>query len=120
MDGLFELQARVFNLMADQSRNGVAAWTTIAMRMPDLATEAASGRPPSAATRRMVGEKLAAAAQGAMDGAMAGARFAGRMMTGRVDAAAIAAGMMDIAEAAALPAQRKVRANARRLTRRRR
>ena len=117
MVGLFELQAKMVRMFADQSRNGLAAWTTIAMRMPEFAAETAAGRPPSAETQRMVSEKLAAAAQGAIDGGMAGARLAGRMMAGRVDATALASGMLDVAEAAGRPAQRKVRANARRLTR---
>ena len=117
MNGLFALQSKMFGLMLNQSQNSLAAWTTIAMRMPDLAAEGLAGRPPSAETRRMVQEKLNAAAQGAMNGAMESARLATRMMGGRMDAAGLASGMLDVANAAGLPAQRKVRANAKRLTR---
>lgn len=117
MKSYFDLQAKAFQMMLQQSQNGLAAWTTIAMRMPALAAESMSGHPPSAETRRMVSEKVAAAAQGALNGALESTKLASRIMTGRADAATLAAGLLDVAEAMGKPAQRKVRANAKRLTR---
>ena len=118
MQSIIELRSRACKLWLDQAANGLAAWTTIALRMPELARDGMTGKPPSAETRRMVSEKLDAAARGARDGALAGARLAARMMGGRMDAASLATGMIDVAEAAGKPAQRMVRANARRLARR--
>ena len=92
MKSIIELQSRAYKMWLDHAANGMAAWTTIALRMPDLAAESMNGKPPSAETRRMVAEKL--------------------------DAAALATGMIDVAEAAGKHAQRKVRANARRLANR--
>ena len=118
MKSIIELQSRSCKMWLDHAANGMAAWSTIALRMPDLAAESMNGKPPSAETRRMVSEKLDAAARGAMDGAFASAKLATRMMGGRMDAATLATGMIDVAEAAGRHAQRKVRANARRLARR--
>ena len=117
MKSFIELQSRSCKMWLDHAANGMAAWSTIALRMPDHAAESMNGKPPSAETRRMVSEKLDAA-RGALDGAFAGARLAARMMGGRMDAATLPTGMIDVAEAAGRHAQRKVRANARRLARR--
>ena len=92
------------------------AATTIALRMPVLMHDCVSGRGPSAESRRMVEEKMAALSDGAADAVLASGQLAARAMLGRLNGPRLASGMFAVAEAAMGPAHRTVKANARRLT----
>ena len=88
------------------------AMTTIALRLPIL-----MGDPNGAEAHRMVSEKVLAAGQGAM----AAGAAAGEMMMSAASGAgpiANARAWLAVAEAAASPAQTRVRKNANRLMRR--
>ena len=92
---------------------GLDAMTTIAARLPIIAAD-----PTGAEARRMVSEKWVAAGQGSFAASMQLARLAmGPAVRGPVAAAQAALG---VAEAAARPARKRVRANAARLSRRKR
>lgn len=98
-------------------RTGMDAALTIAARTQNLASPV--GRPAKKAreARRMVEEKVDAAVEGAIAAQAAWGAFLVKAAFGGVRTPAdVSAGLADIAEAAAKPARRKVRANARRLT----
>ena len=92
------------------------AATTIALRMPMLMKDSASGRGPSAESRRMIEEKMSAVSDGAVNAVLASGQLAARAMLGRLNAPKLASGMLAIAEAAMGPTHKTVKANARRLT----
>ena len=91
--------------------DAAAAITTIAARLPIVAAD-----PTGREAHRMVAEKAAAAAQASL---AAGYAF-GRMALTPPNMAkpfAVASGLLKVAKAANRPVSKKVRANARRLTR---
>ena len=97
-------------------RSGVDAALTIAARTQGLM---APGEPSDKMreARRMVQEKVDAAVEGAFAAQAAWGAFVLKAAFGGVRSANdISMGLAGIAEAAAKPARRKVRANARRLT----
>ena len=116
MRDFFALQSRAFRMWFDTVQANNDAMTTIAMRLPMMATESMSGRPPSAEMKRMVSEKVEAAMQGALNGAIATGSLAARAMLGQLNPTRLAHGLMGVAAAAHGPAHRRVKANARRLT----
>ena len=119
MKDLFELNLQLYRMCWEAWEMQAAAWTTVAMRLPHLADMAAHpGAPPSRETRKMVSEKLAAAAEGARQASIASVKLAGDMMTRPMGATSLAVGVLKVAEAAARPAKQRVKANARRLTNR--
>ncbi|MCP8940072.1 hypothetical protein NK718_16215 [Alsobacter sp. SYSU M60028] len=95
---------------------GIAAGVTIAARAP-LLMGVGRGSPRAAEeTRRMVSEKAEAAIEGAIAAQFAMGRFWMRIMLGQVShPAGFADGLAGVAAAAARPAHRRVRANAKRL-----
>jgi len=97
---------------------GITLW----YRWPILL--AAGAAPPAARDaaelNRMVSEKLAAAAQGMIAGQAEAMRLGFAAMTGRLPAKRIPDASASIAHAALRPALRKVKANAKRLPRRKR
>jgi hypothetical protein len=102
------LTNRTFRIWLDTMQAGAAAWTTVAMRLPMLTAKGASS--PEAS--RMVEEKVAAVTEGAMKASLTGAALVGRAM----GPLAVASGAVSIADALARPARRRVKANAKRLT----
>jgi hypothetical protein len=114
MKDFARLSSKAWRLWFDTMQAGAAALTTVAMRLPMLAVDGAK----SPEATRMVNEKLAAAAEGAVKASIVGAGLAGRGMTG-VGPVAAASGALSIADAMARPARRRVKANAKRLTKRR-
>lgn len=95
---------------------GIDAAVTIAARTQDMLSPI--GRPFEKAheAQLMVAEKMDAAVQGAMAAQAAWGAFVLKAAFGGVRSANdVSMGFANIAEAAARPAQRKVRANARRL-----
>jgi hypothetical protein len=105
------LSTKAFRFWLDSVQAGAAAWTTIAMRLPTLAAAATGKSSPEA--NRMVTEKITAATEGAIKGSLKGAAVAGRAMTGPVAAATSA---LAITDAMTGPARRRVKANAKRLS----
>jgi hypothetical protein len=98
-------------------QSGVDAALTIAVRTQNLL--ALGGKPSDKMreARRMVEEKVDAAVEGAFAAQAAWGAFVVKAAFGGVRSAHdISTGLAGIAEAAAKPARRKVRANARRLT----
>ena len=105
------LNTKAFRFWVDTMQAGAAAWTTIAMRLPTLAAAAAGKSSPEA--NRMVSEKIAAATEGAIKGSLEGAALAGRALRGPVAATTSA---LAVTDAMTRPARRRVKANAKRLT----
>lgn len=97
----------------DNVETSLAVWTTLAHRLPMLATAQVSAQEGN----RMVAEKFEAAARGALDASCATMAFAARAALTAQPPAAFAVAAMNIAEAAMLPARRSVAANAKRLSR---
>ena len=98
-------------------QSGVDAALTIAARTQNMMSPA--GRPNEKAreARLMVQEKLDAAVEGALAAQAAWSAFLIKAAFGGVRTASdLSIGLTGIAEAAAKPARRKVRANAHRLT----
>lgn len=96
------------------------AAVTISARLPDLAAAARSpAAPPSAEVLRMVSEKTEAAMQGAVAASLAMGQLWTRALFGGVRTPLDAMhGLAGVADAAMRPARVRVRANAKRLTRR--
>jgi hypothetical protein len=99
-------------LWTDMMLAGAATAVTLSVRLPQLMT----GTMTRAESARMVGEKLAAASEGLVAASAAGLRVAARR-----GPAATPRQMLDdaleVSAAALRPAQRRVAANAKRLTR---
>lgn len=93
---------------------GMHTYMTLWYRLPMFA----SGTVP-AEFGRMVSEKAAAAFEGAWDAQVEALRIAGRAATGRLQLEDLAEAPADIAAAGLRPAFRRVKANSRRLHRRR-
>ncbi len=112
------LTRRSLRMAASMARAGADAAVTIAARTQNLLTPSLEGFGAQAhEARRMVDEKVAAACEGAFAAHVAWTTFLVCAAFGGVRTAEDAAlGLADIAEAAFAPAQRTVRANARRLT----
>ncbi|GLS19250.1 hypothetical protein GCM10007874_22670 [Labrys miyagiensis] len=94
-----------------------ASAVTISHRMPILASLTFWPHPDSLKeANRMVMEKFEAMAEGTLAASRQMVDLSLRAAMGKADADDIATGMMAVAVAAAKPAQRRVRANARRLS----
>lgn len=101
-------------------QTSLAAATTIAARTPILFTAAFTGSPKAVReSRRMVTEKAAAVAEGAMAASQAWGALWLQMATGFARPSQLARGLTSVMNAAVAPAQRTCKANARRLSRRR-
>ena len=100
---------------------GQASLVTINHRLPMLASLSLW---PTAATaleaQRMVTEKVAAAIEGSMAASQEATDLMMRAALGRADMTDMAKGMLTIAAAASRPARKRVKANAKRLSRRKR
>jgi hypothetical protein len=95
-----------------------ASAVTISHRMPMLATLAFWPDPDNLLeANRMVLEKFEAMAEGTLAATQQMTALSLRAALGKADASEIATGLMAVAVAAAKPAQRRVRANAKRLSR---
>ena len=103
---------RKSNMLSNLYADSIATATTLAIRVPQLL----SGTMSKAETHRMVAEKIAAAREGWVKGAAAAGRIA--MRKPKRSTRAVAADTLAIFDAAFGPARRKVRANAKRLTKR--
>ncbi|WP_298353304.1 hypothetical protein [Rhodoblastus sp.] len=119
MTDFCEFQFRLWRAWLEFIEVYFATVATISARLPIIA-QTATGLGDHDARREartMVTEKWRAAAAGAEAGALETAKAALKVMTGQTHPVAVAGHMMDVADAATRPARRKVRANARRLTR---
>jgi hypothetical protein len=97
----------------------VAAGVTIAHRMMMLGDPAAFALPAGQVeAMRMVSEKMDAATEGSLAAAAETGRFMMRSAFGGISPDEIARGLLTIGVAAAKPAARRAKANARRLARR--
>jgi hypothetical protein len=97
------------------------AAVTINARMPHLAHAVRRPAAPSAEVKRMVSEKAEAAVQGAIAASCAMGQLWTRAMFGGLRTPMDAMhGFAHVADAALHPARKRVRANAKRLSRRRR
>jgi len=95
-----------------------ASTVTISRRMPILASLPFWPHPESIIEANlMVIEKFEALAEGTLAASQQLTALSLRAAMGKADAGDIATGMMAVAVAAARPAQKRVRANARRLSR---
>jgi hypothetical protein len=104
--------------MAKQSaQSGLDAAVTIAARAPGLLHPSHDNAREAA---RMVEEKIAAACEGAIGASLTwGAFLFASALRGGATPSQFSHALLDVAEAAAAPARRTVRANARRLSERR-
>ena len=100
---------------------GMHAAITLWHRLPMLAVprDARHASPHDAEIGRMMAEKSAATVEGVFAAQKAMMRLAGAAMTGRVDFTAIPEALATVAVAGLRPAFRTVKANSRRLSRRR-
>ncbi len=112
MKDLLSLQMRSMGAWWEMMETGAAAWTTVAHRLPMLATEGLTG----AEGVSMVSEKVDAAMTGAFDAGLATIQIAGAAMLTPLTPQGIALAGWRIADAATMPARRKVKANALRLS----
>ena len=110
------LTKRSLAMAKANARAGADAALTIAARTQSLLAPGGVGEKASEA-RLMVQEKLDAAVEGALAAQAAWGAFLVKAAFGGVRTPQdVSAGLAGIADAAAAPARRKVRANARRLT----
>lgn len=108
----------LFSMAYDASRAARDAAVTINARLPLMAQAAGDPGNTSAEMQDMVSEKLSAAMQGALAGGLALGQFWNRALLGGIRTPMDAAqGLANIADAAMKPARIRVRANARRLSR---
>jgi hypothetical protein len=98
---------------------GLHTAITLWYRFPMLAAAFASNEKPRPELTRMVSEKAAALVEGAFDAQVEMVRLAGAAAAGRLHPIDLANAPAAIASAAMRPAFRRVRANSRRLHRRR-
>jgi hypothetical protein len=111
------LTTRSFAIAKANAQAGVDAALTIAARTQDLFSFSAGAPEKAREARLMVQEKVDAAVEGAFAAQAAwGAFFVKAAFGGVRSPHDVSVGLTAIAEAAAGPARRKVRANARRLT----
>jgi hypothetical protein len=104
---------RPSRLAAEFGLAGIHTAMTIWYRLPMLA----AGAQPELA--RMIGEKTAAAIEGALDAQVETLRLTGDALTGRLAFHDVAVAPAQIAAAGLRPAFRRVKANSRRLRRQR-
>ena len=116
MNDILAFQNRAFRLWFDTVQASADAVTTVAMRLPLMAASQMAGEGPTREDRRMVSEKVDAMMEGALDSARTGGELAWQAMTGQLNAARFAHGMVAVADAAQRPARHRVNANALRLT----
>jgi hypothetical protein len=110
------LSRRVSHFASKSAESGADAAVTIAARTFGLLQPGGTQTPEAA---RMVEEKVVAAYEGAFGASMAwGAFLFASALRGGATPAQFSHAIIDVAEAAAGPARRKVSANARRLTKR--
>jgi hypothetical protein len=108
------LTQRASTLAKRHAQSGFDAATTIAARTPGLMQPGAANA--NEATL-MVAEKVVAAYEGALGASLAwGAFLFASALRGGATSIQLSHALFDVAEAAAAPAQRAVRANARRLS----
>ena len=111
------LTKRSLAIAKANARAGADAALTIAARTQNLLTPGGRQSEKAREARLMVQEKVDAAIEGALAAQKAwGAFFIKAAFGGVRTPNDVSAGLTSIAEAAATPARRKVRANARRLT----
>ena len=111
------LTKRSLAIAKANARAGADAALTIAARTQNLLTPGGRQSEKAREARLMVQEKVDAAIEGALAAQKAWGAFFIKPAFGRVRTPNdVSAGLTSIAEAAATPARRKVRANARRLT----
>ena len=111
------LTKRSLAIAKANARAGADAALTIAARTQNLLTPGGRQSEKAREARRVVQEKVDAAVEGALAAQVAwGAFFIKAAFGGVRTPNDVSAGLTSIAEAAAAPARRKVRANARRLT----
>jgi Mlc titration factor MtfA (ptsG expression regulator) len=108
----------VFNSVFQMAETGLATWTTLAMRLPVLVSLMTT---PTDMDRieaqRMVDEKVTAALEGLSAAQTSLVTLSIAMMRGEICSVnAYQRAMTELVAVAMAPAQRKVRANARRLT----
>jgi shikimate kinase len=109
-----KLSKRVSRLASQTTQSGLDAAVTIAARTPGLMIPTGENAREAA---RMVEEKVAAAFEGTFGAAMAWGSFLfASALRGGATPTQFSHALFDVAEAAAAPAHRTVRANARRLT----
>lgn len=109
----------LLSMAFDAGRAAQDAAVTINARLPVMARAAGNPGKPSAEMQDMVSEKVSAAMQGALAGSLALGQFWTRALLGAIRTPMDAAqGIANVADAALKPARIRVRANARRLSRR--
>ncbi|MBX9738566.1 MAG: hypothetical protein K2X62_00750 [Beijerinckiaceae bacterium] len=113
MNDILELNRRATRFCWTLFEAQAHAWTVIGFRMPGLALSAGQVGAPSAESRMMVDEKVLAAQQGLAAGSRAAASLGAAAGLGPI---AFASAMLGVMEATAGPGHRKVRSNARRLS----
>ncbi len=119
MKNLFALHNRLMSSWFEACEINAASLATISARLPLIAA-ASTGfgdRKARHETQAMVTEKLFAATEGAQAGALETAKVALKVMAGHTHPVAVAGHFMDVASATTAPARKKVRANAKRLSR---
>jgi hypothetical protein len=110
------LSRRLSRFASLSAQSGLHAATTIAARTPGLLQPSAENAQEAT---RMVEEKVSAACEGAMRASLAwGAFLFASALRGGATPGQLSHALFDVAEAAAGPARRTVRANARRLSKR--
>ena len=108
------LSRRVSHFASRSAQSGLDAAVTIAARTTRLMQP---GRDNTRENARMVEEKVAAAVEGAASASLAwGAFLFASALRGGATPTQFSHALFDVAEAAAKPARRTVRANARRLS----
>ncbi|WP_448951888.1 hypothetical protein [Labrys neptuniae] len=115
---MLSLQTMFFRAMSSALETSQASAITIGHRMPILAMLPFWPHPDNLIeASRMVTEKFEALAEGAMAASNEMTALGLRAALGGTDAQDLASGLLGVAVAAAKPAQRRARANARRLSR---
>ena len=114
---MLSFQVMLIRVMSSALETSQASAVTIGHRMPILATLPFWPHPDNLIEASlMVTEKFEALAEGAVAATGEMAALGLRAAFGRADAQDLASGLISVAVAAAKPAQRRVRANARRLS----
>lgn len=117
MESFINFQSTALRMWFEQTETAMDSWATISMRLPVLVNDGMRGK-MSRETQGMVSEKVIATTKGAIAAGDAGARLALNFWTGRLGSQDVPGRLMNMFEAASKPARAKVRANARRLTKR--
>jgi hypothetical protein len=104
-------------LAGDLGMAGFHAGITLWYRLPMMATAFATAGKADGEMTRMVGEKIAAVFEGAVDAQVETMKMAAAAVTGRLTVDDVAGACVTIAAAGLRPALRRVKANSRRLHR---